>query len=86
MDVVRRIMGMLVVVVAVIFWTDVLELVDRAALWTTLDRAFSGGDQPESAVAVCGRAGTADVLLVTKASDYDGILESSCRSVVSHLS
>ena len=58
--------------------THILEHVDRAALRTTLNWAVSGCRQPNSNVAVCWRAGAADVLLVTEGFDWDGVVECAC--------
>ena len=59
-------------------WSDVLELVDRAALWAALDGPVAGGGEPDGDVRVCWAAGAADVLFVTEALNYDGVVEGAC--------
>jgi len=63
------------VVVARVLGSDVLELVSGAALRAALDRAVAGCRQPDDVVRVDWVAGAAEVLLVAVAPDYDWVVE-----------
>ena len=64
--------------------TDVLHLVDGAALGAALDGAVAGGGEPDDNVRVGRVAGATLVLLVTEGLDNDGVLHRACvRWVVS---
>ena len=58
--------------------TDVVHLVDGAALGAALDRAVARHGQPVDDVRVGGAAGATDVLLVTGRVDDDGVLWGAC--------
>lgn len=70
-----------VVAVTVILGTNVLHLVDGAALGAALDRTVAGGGEPDDNVRVGGVTGAAKVLLVTEGLDGDGVLKRSCIDI-----
>lgn len=66
------------VAVAVVRGSDILHLVDGAALGAALDGAVARGGEPEDDVRVRRAAGAADVLLVAEGFDADGVVEGAC--------
>lgn len=71
-----------VVVVAVVLGTDVLHLVDAAALGASLNGALLGQTEPDDDVGVGGRAGAASELLLAGGADQDGVLQGSLAAGV----
>jgi len=69
------------VVVARVLWSDVLELVSGAALRAALDGAVAGCRQPDHVVGVDWVTSAAEVLLVAVALDYDRVVERAWGSV-----
>jgi len=63
------------VVVATVLWSDVLELVSGAAFGAALDGAVARCGQPDDVVRVDWVAGAAEVLLVAVGLDYDWVVE-----------
>lgn len=66
-----------VVTVAVILRTDVIHLVDTTALGAALDGAVARAGEPDDIVGVGRVAGAAEVLLVAKGLDDNGVVEGS---------
>jgi hypothetical protein len=58
--------------------TNVVHLVDGAALGAALDRAVARHGQPSDNVRVGGAAGATDVLLVTERANDNGLLHGAC--------
>jgi hypothetical protein len=58
--------------------TNVVHLVDGAALRAALDRAVARHGQPSDNVRVGGAAGATDVLLVTERANDNGLLHGAC--------
>lgn len=58
--------------------TDVVHLVDGAALGAALDRAVARHGQPVDDVRVGGAASATDVLLVTEGANDNRLLHRSC--------
>lgn len=81
LDVIGKGLGLLelrrVVVVVIVLGTDVVHLVDTAALGASLDGALAGDAEPVDAVRVGGETSAAGELLLTSGSDHDGILHRS---------
>ena len=57
------------VAVAIVLGSNVVHLVDGAALGATLDRAVAGSGEPDDNVRIGRVAGAAEVLLVTEGLD-----------------
>lgn len=68
----------MLIVMVVVIRSDILHGVNRAALWTALHRSLAGGCKPYGHMAVCGRAGAADILLIAEALNDDRVVESAC--------
>ena len=66
-----------VVSVTIVLRTDVFHLVYTAALGAALDGTIAGGGQPDDVVGVDWVAGAAEVLLIAKGLDNDGVVERS---------
>jgi hypothetical protein len=81
LDVIGEGLGLLklrrVVVVVVILGTDVVHLVDAAALGASLDRALAGKAEPVNTVRVGRETSATGELLLASRSDHDGILHRS---------
>lgn len=74
----RRTNVVVVVAVAIVLGTDVFHLVDTATLGAALNGAVTRGGQPDDVVGVDGVAGAAEVLLVAKGLDDNGVVDGSC--------
>lgn len=68
--------------VTIILWANIIHLVDPTTLRAALDRAIARGGQPDDIVGVGGEAGAAEVLLVTKGLDDNGVVEGSLSAGV----
>ena len=71
----RTVSVVVAVSVAIVLRSDVLHLVDAAALGAALDGAVARRGEPDDGVRVDGVAGAAEVLLVAKRLDDDGVVE-----------
>lgn len=65
----------MMVMMAVVYGADILQLVRRAALRAALNGTPAGDGEPDGNVGVDGTAGAADVLLVAEALDHDRVVE-----------
>jgi hypothetical protein len=81
LDVIGKGLGLLklrrVVVVVVILRTDVVHLVDAAALGASLDRALAGEAEPVNTVRVGRETSATSELLLASRSNHDGVLHRS---------
>lgn len=66
------------VAVSIVLRADILKLVHRAALRAALDGSVARRGEPDDDVTVRRTAGAADVLLISKGLDDDGIVERAC--------
>jgi hypothetical protein len=78
--VVVDVVAVVAVAVAVVLGTNVLHLVDGAALGAALDGAVARGGEPDDNVRVGRVAGAALVLLVAEGLDDDGVVHRACES------
>ena len=63
--------------------TDVVHLVDGAALGAALDRAVARHGQPSNDVRVGRAAGATNVLLITERANDNGLLHRTCSETKS---
>lgn len=76
----------MMVMMAVVYGADILQLVRRAALRAALNGTPAGDGEPDGNVGVDGTAGAADVLLVAEALDHDRVVERTYTVGVSTVS
>jgi hypothetical protein len=67
-----------VVAMAIVLGSNVVHLVNGAALGATFDGAVAGSGEPDDNVRVGRVAGAAKVLLVTEGLDNDGVVKRAC--------